>query len=241
MLSPQTSAAPARWIGPTKTEINQWTRYLKTFSVGAIPSRAEARIAVDSKYWLWLNGELIVREGGLKRGPTPGDTYYDPIDLTPYLRMGENTLAVLVWHFGKPGFSHNHSGQSGLYFNLDLGDQALVTDASWKLSPYPAFSTSADTPPNGRLPESSLRFDARLEDPNWVYPEYPTNDWVTPEIFGQPPCAPWGKLVERPIPQWKDYGLLDYVNPPTFPIAGTGSILRLQLPYNAQITPWLKV
>jgi hypothetical protein len=28
---------------------------------------AMTKIAVDSKYWLWVNGQLVVREGGLKR------------------------------------------------------------------------------------------------------------------------------------------------------------------------------
>lgn len=234
-------AEPACWIGSSKTEVNQWTRYRKTFPLAAIPSHAEARIAVDSKYWLWLNGRLVIREGGLKRGPAPGDTYYDSVDLAPYLREGDNTLAILVWYFGKHGFSHLSSGKSALSFSLELGGLALVSDGSWKLSPHPAISTSPDTPPNGRLPESSLSFDARLDEPDWTSPGYSTESWRAPEVFGRAPCEPWGKLQERPIPQWKDYGLAAYVEQPSFPLDGDGSVLRVKLPYNAQVTPWLKV
>ena len=54
------------------------------------PEKAVAQIAVDSKYWLWINGQLAVFEGGVKRGPTPKDTYYDEVDLAPFLQKGKN-------------------------------------------------------------------------------------------------------------------------------------------------------
>ena len=67
---------------------NLWTCFRKSVTLEAAPRRAVARIAVDSKYWLWINGELVVFEGQLKRGPTPNDTYYDRVDLTGHLRNG---------------------------------------------------------------------------------------------------------------------------------------------------------
>ncbi len=242
VLHSQIAAAESSvWIGPATSEVNQWTRYRKNFKLDAVPGHAVAKIAVDSKYWLWLNGELIVREGGLKRGPAPGDTYFDLLDLSPHLKTGDNTLAILVWHFGRNGFSHQDSGRSGLLFSLDLGKRTIVSDGTWKLSPDPALSTSKDTPPNRRLPESSLCFDARFDEPDWTKPGFPATAWTYPEVFGHPPCAPWGNLVERPIPQWKDYGLKHYTDPPAFPLEGSGSAIRVRLPYNAQITPWLRI
>ena len=167
LITPSLAAPAASWIGPATSEVNQWTRYVKTFTLDALPASAEACLAVDSKYWLWVNGILVVREGGLKRGPSPRDTYYDRVDLAPHLKAGENTLAVLVWHFGKHGFSHQNSGRSGLWFSLELDGRTVVSDDTWKLSPHPAIMTSPDTPPNGRLPESSLRFDARGKRQFW--------------------------------------------------------------------------
>lgn len=51
---------------------------------------------------------------GLKRGPTPGGTYVDRLDLTTHLQPGENAVAVRVWYFGRDGFSHKDSGCPGL-------------------------------------------------------------------------------------------------------------------------------
>lgn len=77
-------------------------------------SPAVVRLGADSKYWLFINGILVVREGGLKRGPTPGGTYVDRLDLTTHLQPGENAVAVRVWYFGRDGFSHKDSGCPGL-------------------------------------------------------------------------------------------------------------------------------
>ena len=75
---------------------NKWIAFRKDFSLKSVPKSALARIAVDSKYWLWINGELVVFEGQLKRGPNPSDSYFDEVDIAPYLKKGENKLALLT-------------------------------------------------------------------------------------------------------------------------------------------------
>jgi hypothetical protein len=126
-----------------------------------VPDSAPARIAVDSKYWLWVNGEAVVFEGGLKRGPNPQDSYFDEVDLAPYLRKGENQLALLLWYFGKSGFSHLDSGRAQLWF--DCPAAGIVSDASWFCRVHPAYGTAEVPKPNYRLPESCIRFDARKD------------------------------------------------------------------------------
>jgi len=237
LVSGETAAS---WIGPSQTAANQWIRFRKTFSLEEVPARAQAVIAADSKYWLWLNGTLVVREGGLKRGPSPDSTYYDITDLAPHLKPGENSLAILLWHFGKPGFSHNPSGRGGLLFELALPGQPVFSDASWQHSPHPAIGTSPDTPPNRRLPESSLLFDARKDEAGWTAPGFDAASWTPPTVSGKPPALPWGRLVQRPIPQWRDYGLKEYTSVSSLPERSAG-VIKASLPYNAQVTPWLQV
>ena len=61
----------AKWISANEESVdspNTWVAFRKDFDVGKVPSSANAKIAVDSKYWLWINGKLAVFEGGLKRG-----------------------------------------------------------------------------------------------------------------------------------------------------------------------------
>ena len=104
------NAAPA--------ESGQWICFRKTIRLRNKPTKNELRIATDSKYWLWVNGKLEVFEGQLKRGPNRQDTYIDVLSLKN-LKRGENNIAVLVWYFGKSGFSHETTKCPGLYFDLD--------------------------------------------------------------------------------------------------------------------------
>ena len=104
----------------SQDETNTWIDFRKDISLESVPGQTIAKIACDSKYWLGINGEMAVFEGQLKRGPNPNDTYYDEVDIAPFLKKGKNPLAVLVWYFGKNGFSHNSSGEVGLVFQRDV-------------------------------------------------------------------------------------------------------------------------
>ena len=232
----------ASWVGvASPSTSNQWTAFRKTFTVDKMPSHAVARIASDTKYWLWLNGELVVREGGLKRGPTPRDTYFDEVELAPHLKSGTNTLAILLWYFGKPGFSHNSSGQSALLFQLETKRVKLRSDASWKARIHPAFGDTGEPFPNYRLAESNIRFDATKDIAGWEQSGYGDSAWPAAVEFGKPPCAPWNHLALRPVPQWKDYGLKSYENAAMMPKISDGNVVVAKLPYNAQVTPYLKI
>jgi hypothetical protein len=205
----------ARWIGPAAEaqadRRNSWYCFRKTLTVDKVPSEFPVKIACDSKYWLWVNGKQTVLEGGLKRGPTPTGTYFDTVDLAPFLQVGDNTIAILLWHFGKHGFSHNDSGKVGLIVDSSKGKLSLRTDSTWRVRRHPAFEDANDPPPNYRLPEGNIRFDARKTISNWQTRES-VNHWPPAVEYGRPPCRPWGELIERPILQWKDYGIRDYVS-----------------------------
>ena len=120
----------AQWITAfeNQSESNTWICFRREFEVPEIKGTAIARIAADSKYWLWINGETAVFEGGLKRGPAPSDTYYDEMDLAPYLKEGNNSIALLLWYFGKDGFSHKSSGKAGVLFECNAETFRLRSD-----------------------------------------------------------------------------------------------------------------
>ncbi len=227
----------ARWIGKQeyRSETNTWLAFKKKVDVRTVPEKMVARIAADSKYWLWINDTLAVFEGGLKRGPSPGDTYYDEVDIAPYLRKGENCISVLVWYFGRNGFSHADSGTAGLLFEARASGLEILSDNTWEATVYRAYGSAGEPEANYRLPESNLRFDARRDIVGWRSPSAPRlgRAMELPAIVGG---APFGKLVKRPIPMWKCSGLKEYPD-----VRRSGDTLVCSLPYNAQITPYLKV
>lgn len=70
--------AKASWITAADDSVNRpntWIAFQKDVVMKTKPRSLKARIACDSKYWLWVNGNLVVFEGSLKRGPAPGEGY----------------------------------------------------------------------------------------------------------------------------------------------------------------------
>jgi hypothetical protein len=231
----------ASWIWRDGDEADMWVAFRKTVVLDAPPAQALASIAVESKYWLWINGEPVVREGGLKRGPTPVDGYYDEVDIAPYLTSGENTIAILVWYWNRSGYSHAASGKAGLLFEASIDGQLVVSDESWKSLRMFAYGYSGVPVPNFRLPERNVIFNAANHTPNWHLPSYSTGGWPNATVIGEATGSPWNRLYRRPIPQWRWGELQQYSNQGSFPSIATGDTLVAVLPRHAHVTPYLRI
>lgn len=229
----------AQWISKERCQSlpNTWMVFRKTVNVENVPQKLIANIAVDSKYWLWINGKMVVFEGGLKRGPSPADSYYDEVEIAPYLQNGDNTIAILMWHFGKNGFSHKNSGSAALLFEAVSPEITILSDKSWDAAIYDAYGNTEAPYPNFRLSESNIRFDANKELENWYTPSF-DGKLEKADVAYANINAPMGKLHKRPIPLFKDFGLKSYVSQRR---SANGDTIFCKLPYNAQITPYFKV
>lgn len=229
----------SRWITASEGEVNAentWIAFRKDVVLDYLPPKVEASIAAASKYWLWINGEMVVFEGQLKRGPNPKDTYFDRVDLTPYLKKGNNEIAILLWYFGKSGFSHLSSGKSGLLFSAPA--IGIQSDSQWKSRIHPAYGTCGDPKPNMRLSESSIRYDGNKDLGQWQTGDIQAG-FVPSKEIGKVGSAPWNALVERPTPLWKDFGVKygKFTKRPGEEV----DTLTVDLPYNMQLTPVIEV
>lgn len=239
---PLTEPLTGQWIwqaadGPANT----WLAFRKKVTLASVPASVPALIAADSKYWLWINGKQVVFEGALKRGPNPSDSYVDEVELAPHLAAGDNTIALLVWYFGKDGFSHTSSGKGGLFFEATAGDTTIVSDDSWRVQAHAGYGPQTTSAPNYRLSESNVEYDARKEIGDFTATAFDDNGWASATAKGVPPAEPWGRLWPRHMPLWRDSGIKEYVNQSSLPASGTGAVIRARLPYNAQVTPYLHV
>ena len=150
--------------------------FVKDIELDAVPKKAAVRIAADSKYWLWINGEMVIFEGGVKRGPSRNGTYSDTVNIAPHLKDGRNRIAALVWYFGDDGFSHLSSKMGGLFF--EIGIDGLNSDDTWKAKRHPAYvqAPEVDEPSNFRLAEGNVYFDAAKDMGEWYATDYDISD-----------------------------------------------------------------
>lgn len=236
------SAEKGRWIWPDAScGQNEWVAFRHGFTLSRDAGKAIARVASADKYWLWMNGELLVREGGLKSGPTPTDWYVDEVEVSAALRQGRNQFAILVWHFGRDGASHRNAKQGGLFFELRTRETMVVSNRSWKARRHPAFGhTGGGT--SVTLAEQGIDFDARLDLPGWTAADFDDTSWPAARELGRPPAPPWGSLVPRAIPLWRDGVPARYVNESELavPIVGPRIIIG-KLPANLQVYPRFEI
>ncbi|MDF7823430.1 alpha-L-rhamnosidase N-terminal domain-containing protein [Pontiellaceae bacterium B12227] len=254
----------AQWIwqaeeGPT----NAWVAFRKDLKISRVPEQVIANISADSKYWMWINGELVVFEGSVARGPSPAEpwkrkkemwkdpaetkpsnSWYEEVDITRHLKPGENTIAVLVWYWGKETHKGTHidSGKGGFIFQADFNGKKLVSDKSWKVKADPAYARdNCDSGKN--IIQFSVRYDARNEMGDWTSPDFSDASWKAATEKGIPPAAPWYTLEKNYVPALVNHGLKDYENYPAskFPFVSTGETISCILPFNKQVTPYLEV
>lgn len=233
----------ANWVTPPDTErignqgSNEWFMFRNRLEVSN-PSGVSWRIAADSKYWLYVNGELVIREGGLKRGPVPDGSYFEEVDVSAHLQAGENTVALLLWYFGRHGFSHRDSGSPGLL--LDAGEGIF---GNWKVKRHPAYFDAGYLHDAFRLSENSVGFDARRDIPGWRGQAFDDTAWPVAIPAGAPGCAPWGMLEEREFGPWfwSDRKSYESVRCLTDNSGNGLAHYHCRIPHNAHFVPVLEL
>ncbi|WP_372772743.1 alpha-L-rhamnosidase C-terminal domain-containing protein [Mangrovibacterium sp.] len=252
----------AQWIwqqqdGPANT----WMSFRKTVNLDELPNQVEAHIAVDSKFWLWINGELVLFEGGLSRGPspvgtwdrkngvTPSNSWYQSVNIQPYLKKGENTIAVLAWYWGRETHKGTHidSKKGGFLFYAEMGNQQVVSDKTWKAIQHTAYDNTIE-PASKSLTQYPVMYNAQKgmsdwTDQAWYTEDYNDTNWTAAVEKGNAGVAPWYELVENFVPLLINYGLVDYENQAQLqlPFVSRGETITCRLPFNKQITPYLEI
>lgn len=110
------------------------------FSLAALPQTATVRVSADVKYRLYVNGALAAF-GPCKRGEY--DTYYDTVELAPYLQTGENELLAYVLCLpDNYGYYMTliRSGLAAFMLEGAAGDCDLTTDARWQVARCTEFA-----------------------------------------------------------------------------------------------------
>ncbi len=152
----------AKWIWIEKEETeNQYGEFCETFSweKGAV----QVLISVFGDYTLYVNGAYVASN---QSGDYPQYKIYDAVDITPFLRKGDNALCILAWYFGKSSQRH-HTPHPGLIF--EVRDEKGVLCASGKETPARlshAYTSGAIRKITEQL-GYSFCYDAQAED-GWL-------------------------------------------------------------------------
>lgn len=239
----------AKWIWASTTSANSYVAFRKTFSIDEVPEEAVANIAAESKYYLWMNEELAVFDGASKRGATPYDGFYEQVDLADYLKQGENTLVILVSYNGRGGNSSVDPGKAGLLFEMQAGDQTIVSDSSFKANRLRAYRNKgllgADWPnysQSSMLAEWNVYYDARESVGDYTASDFDDSAWEGATVVCEAGAQPFNDTYLSVIPLMKfdeEYTFLEsqYIGQKLT----QDTIITIDLPENMQFSPYFEL
>lgn len=249
----------ANWIWTESCAEDSYVAFRKTFTLEQAVPTATAFISAADKYVLWVNGELVVLDGSLKRGPTPYDSYYDTVEITN-LKQGENTIALLVAFNGRSGDGSivpvlvdeegDEYTQAGLIFELDAGGTTICSDSSWKAARHTGYknrvTAGADYPgysQSSMLAERNVYFDARDDLGDFMAEGYNDSEWEDATPVSKAGDLPFGDLYSAMIQPIRFQDIVDFSNSASY--VGTpltqDTTLVLDLPGNIQFTPYFEL
>ena len=198
VTSVMASVSP-KWIWIDNNDApNTWACFRKTLDIDNVPSsEVYADIAVDSKYWLWVNGQQVIFEGGLAGSPsqagkwdrksktTPSNTWFERVNIQPYLKKGKNVISVLTWYWGR----ETHKGtyikkRGGFLFSSEINGQNISSDSSWKVSRHVSYDTTGCTASKA-IVSFKIKYDARKNMNEWFMPEYDDSRWIRASTWKQ--------------------------------------------------------
>ena len=100
---------------------DEFCDFLDTFTAEG-EGRYTLRIAADSNYTVWMNGELCAFG---QYADYPHYKVYDEIDITDFVRKGENRMVAVVWYYGIESQTYK-VGDAGLIYEVEAADGTVA-------------------------------------------------------------------------------------------------------------------
>lgn len=138
-----------------------YCEFTKNFTFNG--GKCVCNISCESDYTLYVNGKFV------ESNQYPDfERYkiYDQVDITHYLRKGDNLVAILVWHFGVVT-QKNVVAEPGLIFEITENDQVIcASDGLTKVRQSRAYQSGRKKKITFQL-GYGFSYDATKED-NWI-------------------------------------------------------------------------
>ena len=113
------------WQPDESFEINHWVEFRQVVELDET-NDATFMIAADTAYQLWINETLVDDAIFLE---FPEDRYYRQIDVSDYLKEGQNCIAVLGYYQGV-NTSRHVAGKPGVIFELKSHGKSVLQSTS---------------------------------------------------------------------------------------------------------------
>ena len=101
---------------------DEFCDFLDSVAIPAEGKRYYLHISADSNYTVWMNGELCTFG---QYADYPDYKIYDRVDITDFLKAGENRMVTVVWYYGIDTQTYK-LGDAGLIYEIVDEDGAVM-------------------------------------------------------------------------------------------------------------------
>lgn len=212
----------SKWIwtnDPQKK--NRFVRFKIEFEAPKKLAAARFQIAAETKYYLYLNGELTVFDGGLHRESSPGSGYYDEVPLA--VRPGKNVVLIDVWYWGNGGRNNTAFPGAGVLFGCE--ELGIYSGEHIECGVLQAYFEPQGEQPAYLYGGYNVGFDANKDRVDYQKATVVAN-------YGE---GPFGIPQKRPIP------LFAFGKNVSAEYTRRGQRYEVSLPHAMQFSPYLKV
>ena len=124
----------SKWVWLSgQAQADEYCEFFTAFEVADV-TQVLCRLSCDSDYTLFVNGTFVDSN---QYGAYEHYKVYDELDITGFVKPGQNTLSVLVWYFGENTHRYKKA-PAGLIFEIAQNDRILTAsneDTLARLSP----------------------------------------------------------------------------------------------------------
>lgn len=182
---------------------NRHILFRKKHRLGRV-KKAVLQITADDYYKLYVNGKFVTQ------GPSPSypsGYFYNEIDISGYLKEGENTFAVHTYYQGLI----NRVWVSGdlremMYFRLICdGKEALVSDTDWKCAIHTGYTECGRFGYDTQLAEC---YDSASPEAEFYLPEFDDSLWENASVYENADYT----LIKQPTKQLDIYSVRPVIN-----------------------------
>jgi alpha-L-rhamnosidase len=202
----------ADWIAPQNINLTDFGVYhfRKNFDIAQKPNSFIINVSGDNRYRLFVNGNYI------GAGPARGDLMhwnFETFDIASFLQAGKNTIAAVVWNFGKYKPIAQMSNKTGFILQGNSSTEEVInTNGTWKVLQNLAYKP---LPVDGSKLQTYIvvgcgeEIDGTLFPYGWEKTDFDDKSWSLAQRLepgfptGSGSGAEW-YLVPRIIPQMEE-------------------------------------
>jgi alpha-L-rhamnosidase len=202
----------AEWIAPQNTNLKEFGVYhfRKNFDLAQKPNSFIINVSGDNRYRIFVNGNYI------GAGPARGDLMhwnFETFDIAQYLQQGKNTIAAVVWNFGKDMPIAQMSNKTGFILQANSSYEEIVnTNKTWKViqnNAYKAIPVDGTKLYTYIVVGCGEDMDASKYPFGWEKTDFDDKTWTIAQTLelGHPTGTGSGAewyLVPRTIPQMEE-------------------------------------